>query len=178
MPEFTYTVNFAEAVTSTEEFLRTHVDVPKFLECCKQCMNYNNRWSCPTFQFDPVQVWKEFKTLHLFARFIVPGKDRDGAKLMAALKKEQPQFLAELLVREKTTPGSMALAPGACELCGDCARSIGQPCRHPELMRHSIEALGGDVGATAQDYFGKPMLWIKDGVAPDYLMLVGGLLTR
>jgi hypothetical protein len=43
-------------------------------------------------------------------------------------------------------------------------------------MRYSIESLGGDVGLTAERYLGQPLLWIKDGILPDYLMLVGALL--
>lgn len=63
----------------------------------------------------------------------------------------------------------------ACEVC---LRSSGQPRAHPEQLRYSIEALGGDVGEAAQRYFGKPLLWVHHGEAPEYLMLVGGLLTR
>ena len=34
----------------------------------------------------------------------------------------------------------------------------------------------GDVGLAAQRYLGYPILWIKEGALPEYLMLVGGLL--
>ena len=45
-------------------------------------------------------------------------------------------------------------------------------------LRDAIEALGGDVEGCLQHYFHLPMLWGRDGKAPDYFVLVGGLLTK
>ena len=42
----------------------------------------------------------------------------------------------------------------------------------------AIEALGGDVEGCLQRYFHMPVLWGRDGKAPDYFVLVGGLLTK
>lgn len=63
--------------------------------------------------------------------------------------------------------------------CVDIPRFLanGKKCENYS-QRWSIEALGGDVSKTAEQYFNLPMLWIKDGQAPDYLMLAGGLLLR
>ena len=38
--------------------------------------------------------------------------------------------------------------------------------------------LGGDVEGCLQHYFHLPMLWGRNGKAPDYFALVGGLLTK
>ena len=178
MSEFTYTVERAEAVTTVGEYLRCCVDVPRFLECCRQCPNYGIRWSCPPFDFDVSGLWRGYQTLHLYARYLVPGANRDGQALIDALQREKELFLTELLSFERARPGSMALSCGSCHLCAECTRSAGLPCRHPEQVRPSIESLGGDVGETAVRYFGRPLLWVQDGIAPDYLTLVGGLLLR
>lgn len=175
MSDFTYAIEKAEASVSVEEFLQRCIDVPKFLACCQACPNYNNRWACPPFDFEPLELWRQYKTLRLYARIIIPG-NRDGDALIGALREEKPKFLRELLDMEDETPNSLALVCGSCEACENCARKNGEPCRFPDTLRHSIESLGGDVGETARRYFGKEILWVKDGVAPDYLMLVGGLL--
>lgn len=60
----------------------------------------------------------------------------------------------------------------------DVRKVQGHPCGRPELLRYSIEALGGDVEGCLQHYFHLPMLWGRDGKAPDYFALVGGLLTK
>ena len=42
---------------------------------------------------------------------------------------------------ETEYPGSLACYAGTCHLCPDdtCTRITGQPCRHPHLIRHSLE---------------------------------------
>ena len=79
---------------------------------------------------------------------------------------------------ERETPGSQMLLAGTCDQCETCEKVQGHPCGRPELLRYSIEALGGDVEGCLQHYFHLPMLWGRDGKAPDYFVLVGGLLTK
>ena len=176
MTEMTdYLTERAEAVVSVDEFVESCIDVPKFLSCCKECKNFGRRWSCPPFDFDPMDLWQKYGTLHLYTLILRP-LDRDGTKLVEALWKEKADFNRELLELELRHPGSMALAGGSCSLCDVCAREEGKNCRYPGKQRYSIEALGGDVGKVCEKYFQKPVLWVKDGAAPDYLMWVGGLL--
>ena len=76
-------------------------------------------------------------------------------------------------------PGSLACYAGTCHLCPDdtCTRITGQPCRHPHLIRHSLESFGFDLGRTAEELLHIPLVW-SDGVKfPEYLMLVSGLFT-
>lgn len=174
---FSYRVEKAETEISVAEFLRGCIDIPKFLACCRACPNYDHRWACPPFSFDPMEIWNAYTGLRLYAWFLIPGSS-DGNALLEALKREKPGVLRELLQLERDTPDSLALACGTCDACAVCAKEQGRPCVHPEQLRYSIEALGGDVGEAARRYFGKPLLWIQNGVAPEYLMLVGGLLTK
>lgn len=62
--------------------------------------------------------------------------------------------------------------------CAVCEKVQGKLCRSPRHLRYSIEALGGDVESCLQHYFHIPVLWGRNGTAPDYLVLVGGLLTK
>ena len=69
--------------------------------------------------------------------------------------------------------GIVGAAGGGCTLCeGKCTRPEGKPCRHPDKMRHALDALGGDISKTMEKYFDKPILWIQDGKTPEYLTLV------
>ena len=54
-----------------------------------------------------------------------------------------------------------------------------------ELQTIASETLGMERGVSSdrkhlclQHYFHLPMLWGRDGKAPDYFVLVGGLLTK
>lgn len=173
MPE--YLLEKMETEVPVSQFVDACVDVPKFLACCKQCPNYGTRWSCPPFDFDPMDIWNKYKRLKLHALVLKPLHN-DGQKLTEGLWKEKPGFDLGLIELERPYPGSLSLSGGTCAFCGTCKKAEGQPCCNPDKLRYSIEALGGDVGKTCELYFGKPVLWIKDGVAPDYLMWVGGLL--
>ena len=57
-----------------------------------------------------------------------------------------------------------------------CTRVNEEPCRHPEKMRYSIEALGGDVSKTAADLLDLELKWGKNGELPEYFVLVGGMI--
>lgn len=75
-----YSVQTIETCVPVAEYLRTCVDVEKFLGFCRECGNYGRRWSCPPFEFDPLELWNRYDTLHLYARVLVPapGADTDG----------------------------------------------------------------------------------------------------
>lgn len=177
MSELYYTVKELEAEVPLGEYLQTCVDVPKFLVFCRACPNYGGAWSCPPFDFDPMELWRRYGRMKLYARMLIPAEPGQEAQAaVRALQAEKDGYLERLLQMEAAAPGSLALAAGSCTLCNPCARKEGRPCQRPERMRYSIEALGGDVGRTASQYLGRDLQWIRAGVVPDYLMLVGALL--
>jgi predicted metal-binding protein len=172
-----YTIRELEARVPLSEYLVDCVDVPRFLAYCEACPNFGTVWSCPSYDFDPMEVWNRYGDLRLYARMLIPdspGQDEQAA--LFALREEKDKYLDILFNWEVETPGSLALAAGSCTLCAPCTRPSGRPCQKPEQMRYSIDSLGGDVGLTASRYFGYPLQWIQDDILPDYLMLVGGLL--
>lgn len=177
MNDRNYTVECAEVTIPVCDFLRDGVDVPKFLECCKACSNYGKRWACPPFDFEPVELWRQYDTLRLISRILCPIQCT-GSELLMAMKQEKQAFLEELLQMEQAVEGSLALSCGSCEICEECSRSKGEKCVRPEKCRYSMEALGGDVAKIAEHYFRRPLLWMKDDTAPDYMVLIGGLLLK
>lgn len=175
-----------EAEISVEKYFRNYVDIEQFESKCRECPTYNKFWCCPSFDFDVEEYWKKYNDLFLLAMRIKPdpkyrGKKFEGEELYNILKetmnKGKELLAGELAVWEKKMPGSVALSAGSCILCKDkCARETGEPCRHPEDMRYSMEALGANVGKTISELMGLEMLWVEDGVIPEYFVLVSGLL--
>ena len=180
-------IEYYEAEVTVEEYLPDCVDVPQFLPYCQRCSNYNRIWSCPPYDFDPVDYWKKYRTLRVIGYKvftpedmrcrIYPPEDYQSTveTLMLEPKKELDRSLLEL---EKNIPGSRALSGGSCLYCepADCARIHGEPCRFPEKRRYSIESLGGNVGLTVTRYLHQKLEWIENGRLPEYYMIVGGLL--
>ena len=170
---------------SVSVFVKTCVDIPRFLGCCRECPNYDKRWSCPPYSFSVEAIWKQYTSILLYELKIPINKHlRDNiytqeelneisCVILAPIKK---QLTEELMSLEDQYPGSKALFAGACDLCKSCNKENGETCRHPEQMRYSIEALGGNVAQAVQFYFGDRILWAANGHLPEHYILLGGLL--
>lgn len=174
---------FAEG--SVSDFLKTCVDIPRFLECCKDCPSYGKRWSCPPYDFSVRTLWGQYSSILLYEEKIpIPAEYREKTYEQDALNELCRALLApvkrkmtdDLLALERHYPNSLALFPGTCELCERCSKENGEPCIHPVMMRYSIESLGGNVAQAVQIYFDDTILWAKDGHLPEYFILLGGLL--
>lgn len=156
-------------------FLEKYADTERFLKSCSQCPNFNKRWSCPEYDFDAEAYWRSFAALEIYAeQLFTEGKSAGQAYGEYALKKRE---LDEKLLKMEDG-GSVSLAAGSCARCTPCLREKGEPCVHPDLMRYSIESLGGNVVKIASELLGTEMKWGKDGQLPEYLFLIGGLLKK
>lgn len=156
-------------------------DVPRFEALCRQCPNYNCRWGCP-----PLGATEEFigrfslTTLIMIKIQVVrpPTPLSDVVEQMSRLI-QQVRRHAEprILAREKDLRGRAALFTGMCPHCPgkSCARIDDQPCRHPDKVRPSLEALGFDLNRTAVEIFDTPILWASNGYPPPYISLIGAL---
>ncbi|MBQ8307110.1 MAG: DUF2284 domain-containing protein [Blautia sp.] len=176
-----------EAEVPVEAFTEDCVDVEKFVAFCRECHNHDRLWSCPEFSFDANEYWKKYSRLKLFGiKILMPEevtakewtKEERGEIIEQTLWIEKQKLTEELFAMEKEYPGSISLSAGSCQVCGKdhCARIEGKPCRHPEQLRYSIEALGGDVGLTVTKYLGLELKWIEGDRIPPWFILVGGLL--
>ena len=95
-----YSVQTIETCVPVAEYLRACVDVEKFLGFCRECGNYGRRWSCPPFEFDPLELWNRYDTLHLYARVLVPAPGADTDGLLGGMKAEKEGLLGQLLALE------------------------------------------------------------------------------
>lgn len=178
-----YHVEIFEKEIKTEDYVRDYVNVGEFIKYCMECPNYGTVWSCPPFDFDAESYWKNFSSLYLTARRIIFDGETDmdrGIEIMHEVKGDMSRQLYEM---EAQNPGSVSLSAGSCSMCkkegfAGCTRSEGKPCGHPELMRYSIEAIGGNVGLTVSKLMGIELEWVTEGKLPSYFVLVGGLLKK
>ena len=146
-----YTTTLYESKISVNEYLENYVDIPTFLECCKECPNYGKLWSCPPYDFDVEGYWKQFNNLKIIAVKILfdPSfaektytKEAMESIINASIAVEKQKLSDILFEEEKKYPGSVSLSAGCCLLCQDgCTRPEGKSCRFPKLMRYSIESL-------------------------------------
>ncbi len=167
------------------DFVKNCVDVPSFLASCGECPIFDRRWSCPPFGFSVEALWKQYTDIFLYEEKIYVNPNlRERVYSQAEINELSRELLApakrqmteDLLALEGKYIGSRALFAGTCEFCTKCAKELNGQCYHPEKMRFSIEALGGNVALAVQIYFDDTILWAKNGRLPEYYILLGGLL--
>ena len=167
------------------EYVPACIDVGKFIKFCEECPAYSRNWACPPFNFSPMNIWLSYKSILLYGRKVVFGEelankqyeaDELNSLIYEIMTPIKANITEELLEMERGNHGSRALFAGKCEGCEICNRPTGQACIRPEFMRHSIEALGGDVEKTLKLYFDEKLVWTSAGRLPQHFFLLGGLL--
>lgn len=81
------------------------------------------------------------------------------------------QYTSALIIATKITPAEQHVPMSE---AGRLIRPEAKPCRHPELVRPSLEACGFDIAHTTSELFGIELKWGTDGSLPEYLTLVCG----
>ena len=181
-----YALTTQEATISAEEFVRRYRDVARFDALCAQCPSYGKMWCCPPFDFDPRTCSDGFKTVTVMATTIEfdqavydacqGAREKSRQVAQQAMKEVWDGLLPELLERERRCPGSRAFT-FRCSLCPEgCTRPEGKPCRHPDRMRQSLEAVGFDVSAIAHDLLGINLEWSSDGSLTRHISIVTALM--
>lgn len=186
-----YIHKFSIGPVEMDKMLEEYHQLRKTRRYCAACPNYNKYWSCPDYAFDEALFLKEFKYMYLIAReYEIPREDRQKIfgiqpvaeyckQIMQAMKVESWKDLLDL---EAEFPGTLSLMPGNCHVCDisgeGCAKPKGQKCRHPELMRFSLESLGFDVDAICKYEIGVLLLWPKEGHLPEKLCAVMALMSN
>lgn len=175
-----YDIETFEKEIAVDEYIRDYVNVDEFIEYCKECPNYGAVWSCPPYDFDAEEYWRQYSSLYLVAKKIIFGPDTDLEASKEIMKKVKEDLGRVLYGMEEQEPGSVSLSAGSCSLCMEegCCRPSKRPCRRPEKMRYSIESIGGNVGLTVSKLMGIELEWVTEGKLPSYFVLVGGLLKK
>lgn len=164
---------------SVDRYIKEFRNKELCLSACKACPNYAKRWGCPPFDYDTDAILSGFKTVRLFATRITPLEPSLPLdRYEEFLSPERERMEAMLLDLEKETCGRAFGYVGKCLHCGatPCARIIGEPCRHPEKVRPSLESFGFDIERTLDILFDIKLLWGQSGCMPEYLTLVCALM--
>ncbi|MDE6322169.1 MAG: DUF2284 domain-containing protein, partial [Muribaculaceae bacterium] len=154
-----------------------HYEPVRLLECCRQCPNFGMTWNCPPFDYSPLERLRKYRYITMvMARIAVD--DRVEVTMADRILKPVKTILHQsLLEAESDVSESYALLfAGGCDLCDEtCSRRDNLPCRHPAMVRPSLEGWGINVTTVANDLFKTPIVWGTGGFLPHQLTLVGAL---
>lgn len=195
-----YKTERLSAELDTKKYIDEYVNIEEFIMYCKECSNYGKKWSCPPYDFNVLDYWKNFNSIYILGEKITfnqeerlknYGKAEIEYIMSDVLFKEKQKLTEELYKLEKQYEGSVSLSAGSCSLCGDgimdsknCTRvscnnsTAKESCVHFDKMRYSIESLGGNVGKTCSQLLGINLEWVQENKLPAYFVLVCGLLKR
>lgn len=171
-----YTLREQWRTMPMKEYAETFRDFGRVRGYCHGCGRYGKCWACPPYDFAEDEYLGQFTTISLLATKITPS---EGVALT-------PETAERILNRERQRLDRMLLGmegnaraffAGTCILCPPekCTRREGLPCRHPESIRPSLEALGFDIARTASELFGIPLQWGSPGTFPAYLTLISAI---
>ena len=166
-----------DAKNYINEFRRTDY----FIEFCQQCKNYGRRYGCPPFDDETLSIVEGYEKVRIMGLKIVPNNKL--LPLSAANDLMKPvitEMNEELLELEKSLGGYAFGFVGTSPYCGGapCAKISGEPCRHPDKVRPSLEAFGFDMSKTAKDLLGLEIKWSQGELIPEYLTLVCGVFYQ
>jgi predicted metal-binding protein len=182
LPDKSYSEHLHILRLATREACLAHFDPARVLSYCAGCPNFESRWSCPPFPDHSLDRLGNWSHAVVAARKVplpfeeIPSTP-EGANAWALdrFHASRAEFREILLKLEKAFPGSRALVAGHCVQCTACAREVGDPCRFPEAMRYSLEAVGFDVTSLTAGILGVSIHWPSQGL-PEYYLTVGALL--
>lgn len=174
-PEIRCSVQDFCVTVRTEEYIGRFRDEERFLNRCRECDNYGRLWACPPFAAGTFAETGSYSRMLLTATKITPQADGIPVSEWGAVLRPQMERIGLMLLKAEQKYGGRAFSfAGTCFHCpdGECSRPHGRPCRHPELVRPSLEGYGFDIGATLTELFGMELKWGTGGMLPEYLTLV------
>lgn len=182
-----YSVTSKQVTVPANDFISRYRDVERMAAMCGQCPSHGNSWGCPPYAFDPATVSNGFKTVTLMGTTIefdeatraeCTTAEMSRAVAIQAMQEVWKTLLPELYEKERQVKGSRCFT-FRCTLCPEgCTRPEGKPCRYPDRLRYSLEAVGFDVTAAAHDLLGIDLEWSSDGTLPKHITIVTALFQR
>ena len=149
-----------------------------FVEMCKNgCVNYGKKFSCPPCSRDFLGVVGEkegvYVVMFLMRLSSVNSTEYNKVRIANSIMKSRLDKLMRVTEKEFNTK---FLSTGSCRLCRTCQLKLKKPCKYPEKMRFSLESTGVDCNHLSTKLFNLPLLWFKNGKAPDYTCVLTALV--
>ncbi len=172
-----YTVKDFTVSLPVDEYISRFRDEECFIKRCKECDNYGCSWAGPPFDFEIEARLRQYDRVLLIAtKLVLARPDIPLKEVFRFIRPERVRLDRTVLGLEKKVGGYYLGFSGTCLYCpeGTCTRKNGEPCRHPELVRPSLEAYGFDLGRTVKELFDSEIKWSSNGYLPEYITLVSG----
>ncbi len=172
-----------------DSYIEKFRNVERFLALCKECPNYKMRWSCPPYNNIDELNLSQFNDGYIIGQKIII---KEQMRVLPTEKVKMEEIVSnillpvrrltdeKLLYLESQIDESISFYAGSCNLCGigECTRIVGEPCRHPDKIRPSLEALGFDISRTANEILNTELKWADTISLPEYYILISAIFKK
>ena len=98
---YPYTAEYFTASLPVADYMARFRDVPRFLECCRQCRNFGKSWACPPYDYDVDGTIAGYESAFFVAVKIKPDERIPLKEEGALLLPERKLLERSLLEREQ-----------------------------------------------------------------------------
>jgi len=147
--------------------------------CKKGCKNYNKKYCCPPLTPDFNNLIKNnqglFVVLFVCNLDQINSTEYNKVRIANVVMKSRVIKLMRHLEEKFNT---IFLSTGSCNLCKPCQLKLNKPCKHPKKRRYCLESVGVDCNNLSKKLFNIPLLWYKNKKAPEYTLVICGLVCN
>lgn len=145
-----------KANVCSNDVLKNYMDFDYFTGLCKDgCPHYNLSYTCPPNSPQFTEYTKDFKHSLVIAMYMEIAENQTINDVHPYLRKVLSDFLIPL---EKEIDGLLTDG-GRCRYCNKCTYIDNIPCRFPDKMRFSMEAMGIDLDKVCKDILNHSIVW-------------------
>lgn len=151
--------------------LENYMDFNYFTGLCKDgCPHYNLSYTCPPNS----PKFTDYTKNHEYSLVLAMYMDVDDNNSIETVHPYLRKVLSDLLIPLEEIFNGLLSDGGRCRYCERCTYIDNIPCRYPDKMRFSMEAMGIDLDKVCKDVLNHSILWSKTGEA-NYCTVLGSI---
>lgn len=136
--------------------LNKYMDFDYFTGLCKDgCPHYDLSYTCPPNSPKFIEYTKNYE----YSLVIVMYMNIDSHNSIETVHPYLRRVLSDLLIPLEKKFNGLLSDGGRCRYCNKCAYVEDLPCRYPDKIRFSMEAMGIDLDKVCKDILNHSILW-------------------
>ncbi|MEG2788620.1 MAG: DUF2284 domain-containing protein [Romboutsia sp.] len=139
--------------------LSKYMDFEYFTGLCKSgCPHYNLSYTCPPNS----PTFIDYTKNHQFSLVIAMYMKIEGNDTINDIHTYLRRVLSDLLIPLEVAVNGLLTDGGRCRYCEKCTYIDNLPCRFPDKIRFSMEAMGLDLDKVCKNILDHCIMWSKD----------------
>lgn len=141
------------------DILKDYMDFEYFTGLCRDgCPLYNLSYTCPPNSPKFTEHTKDYKSSLVIAMYMNVPKGKTISEVHPYLRR----VLSNLLIPLEKVLNGLLTDGGRCIYCENCTYIDNLPCRFPEKLRFSMEAMRLDLDKVCKNVLNHSIMWSED----------------